>query len=150
MDSVAEGSPNRLHIYDKELRRTRKAVLHDICLLIRSRTGLGILTRALEATGVPYRLEGNSLVFSTQEVQDLLNCLRAIDDPSDQVSVVAALRSPAFACSDVDLARWRDAGGTWNCHSDLLRGDCLVNEDREKRRRRILELGGDLQSGSVC
>ena len=143
VDSVAEGSPNRLRIYDKELRRTRQAVLHDICLLIRSRTGLGILTRALEAAGVPYRLEGNSLVFSTQEVQDLLNCLRAIDDPSDQVSVVAALQSPAFACSDVDLARWRDAGGTWNCHSDLLGGDCLVNEDREKRRRRILELGGD-------
>ena len=141
VDSAAEGSPNRLRVYDKERRDTRQAVLQDVCILIRSRTGLGILTRALEADGVPYRLEGNSLVFGTQEVQDLLNCLRAIDDPSDQVSVVAALRSPAFACSDVDLARWRDSGGTWNYQSNLLDEGTLVNENREKRRQRTLELG---------
>ena len=141
VDSAAEGSPHRLRVYDKERRYTRQAVLQDVCILIRSRTGLGILTRALEVAAVPYRLEGNSLVFGTQEVQDLLNCLRAIDDPSDQVSVVAALRSPAFACSDVDLARWRDAGGTWNYQSNLLGEDTLVNENREKRRQRTLELG---------
>ena len=143
VDSASEGSPNRLRVYDKERRDTRQAVLQDVCILIRSRTGLGILTRALEAAGVPYRLEGSSLVFGTQEVQDLLNCLRAIDDPSDQVSVVSALRSPAFACSDVDLARWRDAGGTWNYQSNLLGEDTLVNENRGKRRQRTLELGQD-------
>ena len=141
VDSATEGSPNRLRVYDKERRDIRQAVLQDVCILIRSRTGLGILTRALEAAGVPYRLEGNSLVFGTQEVQDLLNCLRAIDNPSDQVSVVAALRSPAFACSDVDLARWRDAEGTWNYQSNLLYEDTLVNENREKRRQRTLDLG---------
>ena len=143
VDSVAEGSPNRLRVYDKERVDTRQAVLQDVCILIRSRTGLGILTRALEAAGVPYRLEGNSLVFGTQEVHDLLNCLRAIDDPSDEVSVVAALRSPAFACSDVDLARWQDAGGTWNYQSNLLEEDTLANENLEKRRQRMLELGED-------
>ena len=143
VDSAAEGSPNRLLVYDKERRDTRQAALQDVCILIRSRTGLGILTRALEAVGVPYRLEGNSLVFGTQEVQDLLNCLRAIDNPSDQVSVVAALRSPAFACSDVDLARWRDTEGTWNYQSNLLDEDTLVNENREKRRQGTLELGED-------
>ena len=143
VDSAAEDSPNRLRVYDKERRDIRQAVLQDVCILIRSRTGLGILTRALEAAGIPYRLEGNSLVFGTQEVQDLLNCLRAIDDPSDEVSVVAALRSPAFACSDVDLARWRDAGGAWNYQSYLLDEGTLVNETREKRRQRTLELGED-------
>ena len=141
VDSVAEGSPNRLRVYDKERGDTRQAVLQDVCILIRSRTGLGILTRALEDAGIPYRLEGNSLVFGTQEVQDLLNCLRAINDPSDQVSVGAALRSQAFACSDVDLARWRDAAGTWNYQSNLLDEDILLNENREKRRQETLELG---------
>ena len=143
VDSAAEGSPNRLRVYDKERRSARQAVLQDVCILIRSRTGLGILTRALEAAGVPYRLEGNSLVFGTQEVQDLLNCLRAIDDPSDQVSLVAALRSPAFACSDVDLARWRDAGGAWNYQSNLLDENTLVNENREIPRQRTLALAED-------
>ena len=142
-DSVADGSSNRLSVYDKEGGNTRQAVLKDVCILIRSRTGLGILTRALEAAGIPYRLEGNSLIFGAQEVQDLLNCLRAIDDPSDQVSVVAALRSPAFACSDVDLARWTEAGGTWSYQSNLLDEDTLANESQEKRRQRMMELGED-------
>jgi ATP-dependent exoDNAse (exonuclease V) beta subunit len=44
-------------------------------------------------------------------VRDLLNCLRAVDDPADQVSLVAALRSPALACSDVDLLDFVEAGG---------------------------------------
>ena len=51
VDSPAEGSPNRLRVYDKERRDTRQATLQDVCILIRSRTGLGILTRALEAAG---------------------------------------------------------------------------------------------------
>ena len=142
-DSAGQGAPNRLAVYDRDSRSVRPADLRDVCILIRSRTGLGILTRALESVGVPYRLEGRSLVFGTQEVQDLLNCLRAIDDPSDEVSVVAALRSPAFACSDVMLAQWRDAGGTWSYESRLLEDSAALSERQEDGRRRLAELGAD-------
>ena len=110
---TADGS-DRLDVYDKDAGCVRPARLGDVCILIRSRTGLGILERALEDAGIPYRMEGGSLLFDTQEVQDLLNCLRAIDNPADAVAVVAALRSPAFACSDVDLLNWRETGATWN------------------------------------
>ena len=102
------------NVYDKNKKCIRQAGLGDVCILIRSRTGLNILERGLELANIPYRIEGGSLLFNTQEVRDMLNCLRAIDNPSDEVSVVAALRSPAFACSDVDLLQWRDAGGRWN------------------------------------
>jgi ATP-dependent exoDNAse (exonuclease V) beta subunit len=40
--------------------------------------------------------------------------LSAIDDPTDAISVVAALRSPAFGCTDADLARYAIAGGRWD------------------------------------
>ena len=79
-----------------------------------ARTGLQTLELALEDADIPYRLETPSLVYATQEIQDLLNCLSAIDDPTDQVSVVAALRSPAFACSDVDLLEFVEAGGEFD------------------------------------
>jgi len=70
--------------------------------------------------GVPYRVESGSLIYRTQEVRDLLNCLTAIDDPADEVAVVAALRSPAYACSDVELAKYKAAGGGWNYLSPRL------------------------------
>ena len=89
----------------------RPAQFKDICILMPQRSALRLLELALEDAGVPYRLEGASLVFGTQEVRDLLNCLRALDDPADQVALVAALRSPALACSDADLLEFVDAGG---------------------------------------
>ena len=95
----------------------RAATYSDICILMPARTSLPALERALEGGGVPYRLESASLVFETQEVRDLLNCLKAIDDPADQVATVAALRSAAFGCSDVDLFRHHEEGGRFNCLS---------------------------------
>ena len=86
----------------------------DICILMPSRTGLSSLERALEGLGVPFRLENASLIFETQEVRDLVNCLRAIDDPSNSVAIVGALRSPAFGCSDVDLFMHVDARGSFD------------------------------------
>ena len=83
----------------------------DICILMPSRAGIRELERGLEARYIPYRLEGASLIFETQEVRDLMNCLKAIDDPSNQIAIVAALRSPAFGCSDIDLFKHREQGG---------------------------------------
>ena len=94
----------------------RAAGYRDIAILLPRRTGLTALERALAAQGVPYRVEGGSLIYRTQEIRDLLNILTAIDNPADEVAVVAALRSPAFACSDVDLARHRAAGRRFNYH----------------------------------
>ena len=89
----------------------RPVRLSDICILMPRRTGLQTLERGLESLGIPYRLESASLIFETQEIRDLLNCLRAIDDPANTVATVAALRSPAFGCSDVELLRHRENGG---------------------------------------
>ena len=92
----------------------RSARLQDVAILIPSRTGLYTLERALTDAGIAYQVEGGSLVYRTQELRDLTNCLAAIDDPADEVAIVGALRSPAYACSDLDLARFRAAGGRFN------------------------------------
>jgi ATP-dependent helicase/nuclease subunit A len=100
----------------------RPARLRDIAVLIPARTGLSALERALRAGGVPYRVEGGSLVFKTQELRDLINCLAAIDDPADEVAVIGALRSPAFACSDVELAEHSRDGLRFNYLAPALDG----------------------------
>jgi ATP-dependent helicase/nuclease subunit A len=86
----------------------------DVAILVPTRTGMDVLEGALRAAGVPFRLESSSLVYESQEVRDLLSILRAIDDPTDVVSVVAALRSPAFGCGDDDLLHHVVAGGGWD------------------------------------
>ena len=95
----------------------------DICVLIPARSGLPNLEREIGGRGIPFRLESASLVFETQEVRDLLSFLRAADDPSDAVSVVAALRSAAFGCSDVELLRHHERHGRFDYLSGRGRGD---------------------------
>jgi ATP-dependent helicase/nuclease subunit A len=43
-----------------------------------------------------------------------LTVLRAVDDPTDHVSIVAALRSSSFGCGDDDLLEFRQAHGSWD------------------------------------
>ena len=98
----------------RDVDRYKPAAYSDVCILMPARTALNILEQALDDADIPYRLEGASLFFATQEVRDVLNCLKAIDDPSDEIAIVAALRSHAFACADADLMRFREAGGRFN------------------------------------
>lgn len=97
----------------------RPAQLGDITVLLPSRTSLSTLELALDAAAIPHRAESSSLVYSTAEVRDLLAVLRAIDDVTDELAVVTALRSPAFGCGDDDLHRYHvEHGGRWNHQDD--------------------------------
>jgi len=95
----------------------RAATLADITILVPTRTSLPILQRALDDAAIPYRLESTSLVYAATEVRDLLTVLRAIDDPTDEVAILAALRSPLFGCGDDDLYAFHRAGGRWDYRS---------------------------------
>ena len=89
----------------------RPARLGDIAILIPSRTSLADLEDALEAASIPYRAEASSLVYNTREVRDVLAALQAVADPTDELALVAALRSSLYGCGDDDLAHWRLACG---------------------------------------
>ena len=115
---IAHITESDWQIFDKPNDRYRPAQLADTAVLVPTRTGLTHLLPALEERDIPYRLESRSLVYNTREIRDLLNLLRAIDDPTDQIALVAALRSPAFACADDDLYRWRQARGRWDYRHD--------------------------------
>ncbi len=103
------------HLDDGQTEQCWRDVrLNDIAVLVPARTTLPYLENALDAAGIPYRAEASSLVYRTREIRDLLMAARAIDDPSDSLVLIAALRSPLFGCGDDDLWTWHQAGGRWN------------------------------------
>jgi len=57
-------------------------------------------------------VEGGKSFFDRQEVHEVLSVLGAIDDPSDRVSLVAALRSSFFGVTDRDIASYALARGS--------------------------------------
>ena len=92
----------------------RPARYDDVALLLPTRTALPDLEDALERADVPVRIESQSLVFSTAEVRDLLSILTALDDPTDEVALIASLRSAAFGCGDDELVDYYQRGGRWD------------------------------------
>jgi ATP-dependent exoDNAse (exonuclease V) beta subunit len=83
----------------------------DILVLARRLTQARYLEEALEASRLRFAVEGGKSFFDRQEVNEVLAVLRAVDDPSDHVSWVAALRSSFFGISDRDIAAYALAGG---------------------------------------
>jgi ATP-dependent helicase/nuclease subunit A len=86
----------------------------DIAVLLPARTSLPMLEAALAELDVPYRAENSSVVYVAPEIRHLLLALRAAADPTDELALVAALRTPLYGCSDVDLYDWKVAGGRWS------------------------------------
>jgi ATP-dependent exoDNAse (exonuclease V) beta subunit len=130
-------------VHDKLSGESRSAKLRDIAVLLPTRTGLLEIEQALERAKIPYRIDSRSLLYGTQQVRDLLNLLRAIDDPTDQVAIVACLRSPAFGCSDRELFEHRQNGWDYLCAKPPDREPNLV-ESAMAELRRYHEIRGGL------
>ena len=96
----------------------RDAQRKDVTILLPARTSLAALEKALDDRGIPYRAETSSLVYSTREVRELMAAARALADPTDELALVTALRSPLFGCGDDDLLEYRGAGGSWTYLGD--------------------------------
>ncbi len=98
---------------DADERALRPCRPGDICILLPTRISLPALERELRAAAVPYRAENSAVVYASEEIRDLLMALRAADDPTDELALVAALRSELYGCSDTELWEWKQGGGTW-------------------------------------
>jgi ATP-dependent helicase/nuclease subunit A len=100
----------------------------DMAILMPARTGIGNYEDALAGAGIPYRHEGSRDFYQRQEVRDLIWVLAAIDDPTDRLALVGALRSSAFAIDDESIVRHRADAGSLSYRSRTPGRIAAVNE----------------------
>jgi ATP-dependent exoDNAse (exonuclease V) beta subunit len=81
----------------------------DIAVLLRNSEVVPAFTRAFDDGGIPYLLSQGKGFFETREVADLLCLLQAVDNPRDEVSLAAVLRSPFAGVSDEALLRLKSS-----------------------------------------
>ncbi|MCI8594458.1 MAG: helicase-exonuclease AddAB subunit AddA [Oscillospiraceae bacterium] len=80
----------------------------DIAILMRSpSTVLPQFTGALDERGIPWRTEQGEDFFATTEVSTALALLQIVDNPRQDVPLIAALRSPVYGFSGDRLALLR-------------------------------------------
>ena len=103
----------------------------EVALLFRASTGYADYEDALEEAGIPFVTVAGRGFYDRPEIRDLINILRALADPSDDLAFAGLLRSPAFGLSDAALYLLRQTGlSYWQA----LQGDlsCLSAADRAR------------------
>lgn len=92
-------------VFDRETGAMRPASYRDIVILMRSITGRAqIYERVLTAAGIPAHATTSKGYFSAVEVVAVLNYLRILDNPRQEIPFAAVLRSPACGLTDREMA----------------------------------------------
>ncbi|MGC4005828.1 MAG: UvrD-helicase domain-containing protein [Pirellulales bacterium] len=84
----------------------------DIAILFRALSNVQLYEDALREAGIPYYLVGGHAFYAQQEIFDLVNLLRAVHSPADEIALAGALRSPIFGLTDESLFRLMREGKT--------------------------------------
>ncbi|RME53272.1 MAG: hypothetical protein D6790_17855, partial [Caldilineae bacterium] len=94
-------------IWDKESGQERPFRFSDAAILFRATTNLPLYEERFKAAGLPYLTVSGRGYYDRPEVRDLLSLLAVLDNPGDDLSTAAVLRSPLFGLSDETLYRLR-------------------------------------------
>ena len=108
----------------------RPAHYGDVVILLRSANSVGPVYRAaLEAQGIPVSAETSGGFYTSEEVSVLCSLLAVVDNPHQDVPLIAALRSPLFGLTADDLAAVRTCDREHDFYTAVTlaaetRGDC--------------------------
>ena len=95
-------------VYDVKKQEFRKATYKDIVILLRATSNLAsIYEKELQKVELPVFTDVNTEYITATEVEMVLNLLKIIDNPMQDIPLVSVLRSPIFAFSDNDLIKIR-------------------------------------------
>jgi len=93
---IAEARP----VYDKVSRSWRGIDYRDVSLLFQSMSNVTLYEEVFKSQEIPYLTVAGRGYYDRQEVWDMLDLLRFLHNPADDLSLASALRSPLFAFSD--------------------------------------------------
>ncbi len=88
---------------DNEIQRPVR--YGDMAILLRAMGEVHVYEQSLRRHGVPFTVVAGAGFYERQEIRDLRNFLSVIADPSDEMALLAFLRSPLAGLSDEALAQ---------------------------------------------
>ncbi|ODS34003.1 MAG: helicase [Candidatus Scalindua rubra] len=83
----------------------RNISYRDFAILFRSTTDIKLYEHSLSHLDVPYYVISGRGFFNTTEITDLINLLKVIESPLDEINLAAVLKSP-FVGIDDDALFW--------------------------------------------
>ncbi|GEK90670.1 helicase-exonuclease AddAB subunit AddA [Alkalibacterium kapii] len=94
-------------IYDKKAGVMRHLELRDIVLLTPTKKDNLDIQDIFKGLGIPTAVKDTQNYFQTTEITIMMSILKIIDNPQQDIPLVAVLRSPILGLDEVELTRIR-------------------------------------------
>ncbi|PKR78308.1 helicase-exonuclease AddAB subunit AddA [Halalkalibacillus sediminis] len=121
-------------IIDKETGQQRSMQYRDIVILMRSMTWAGVIVEELKQMGIPVYAELSAGYLDAIEIQVMINVLKTIDNPQQDIPLASVLKSPIVQISEDDLAKIRLAGKKESFYQ-AMKNYVIGGEDEQLIRR---------------
>ena len=86
----------------------RSISYRDFAILFRSTTDIKLYEHSLSHLDIPYYVVSGRGFYNTTEITDLINLLKVIESPLDEINLAAVLKSPFVGIDDDALFRLAD------------------------------------------
>lgn len=94
-------------VYDTKTKSERPLEYRDIIILMRSMTWSADLVEEFKNAGIPLYAESSKGYFEAIEVMIMLNTLKIIDNPYQDIPLASVLRAPFVGLTENELAKIR-------------------------------------------
>jgi len=146
-----DGEGRRFCVFDKDLKQYRELQYRDIVILLRTTKNWSeVFMEELRQLGIPAFADTGSGFFKTSEVQVILSLLQVIDNPLQDIPLLAVLRSPIVGFTTDELAELRLAdrkADIYHALCTLARGDDSREKDSGARSPTSPDKTEDEESG---
>lgn len=141
---------DHLPVQDKESKEVRPARYRDIVILLRSAADWAEeFRKVLGEQGIPVYISSRTGYFSATEVRNLLDFLRIIDNPCQDIPLAATMRSPFFRFSDEEIGWISGYGDRKEKKTLLYTNICRICEEMERDKENQDSPAGEETNQSV-
>ncbi|WP_304507362.1 helicase-exonuclease AddAB subunit AddA [Anaerotignum sp.] len=142
-DRIKEMMAEGYCVVDKESGDYRPLEYGDIAILMRSMKNWGgVLDDVFGQAGLPYYAETAEGYYDVPEVDTILNLLRLLDNPRQDIPLLSLLHSPLYGLTADELMQMRLIGGN-GLFFDCIEGYLSQGED-EKLKEKLQDFLKDL------
>jgi ATP-dependent helicase/nuclease subunit A len=137
---LQELKSSRHEIWDDESKKLRAVDWRDMAVLLRAPSGKAeIFAKQFERAGIPLVVERGGF-YDSSEILDLLGVLQLLDNPLQDVPLIAVLRSPLVGCSLDELAEIRLAasGHFWFALNQVHSPQSTVHSETRAKIKNFL------------
>ena len=130
---------NKFQVYDTKNKIQRDIKYKDIVILLRStKTSAPIFEKEIIKLGMPVFSDSSSEYLESLEIQTIMNLLKIIDNPLQEIPLVATMRSIIGGFTDNDLVEIRLCDKYDNFYTTMLKAKLNVNNKLRLKIERFL------------